>query len=293
MAWGRMLFVSLLLHTGFVAGVVFLLEHSGEFSADNPVEVYTVRMIEVSPQPKIRGVDVTAAVLRPLSLGPLFAEMLPPIPAVEPSALDSLALSAPPLAPPAPLPNAPATPLAAGAVPAELVPVGPGGAITQPAKTASDPSAEAVVRSTPSSTAAAPEQSSPGLERLRKRLHTLNLEVRIENAAPNTETLAQDDLTQAIRQEDPRMLRIFSKNLQDAVQQNYSFPGQFPAHLRAVVRVWLARDGEKNRIELAQSSGDARFDKRVCLDRIYNTPFPPVPEEIQHTPLLLTFTCAP
>ena len=79
---------------------------------------------------------------------------------------------------------------------------------------------------------------------------------------------------------DPLALRLFANRVEEAVKENYSFPGKFDPNLRSIVRVTVSKDGSKENIVLAKSSGDERFDRLVCLAHINATRFPPIPEDV-------------
>ena len=91
--------------------------------------------------------------------------------------------------------------------------------------------------------------------------------------------------------------RLYLEDIGQRVRDNYDFPAKFSSQLRAVVRLRLAGDGSKQEITLTSSSGNQRFDQLVCLARIHNTSFPPLPKQLpKQLPAksaVLVWTCTP
>ncbi len=87
--------------------------------------------------------------------------------------------------------------------------------------------------------------------------------------------------------------RLYLEDIGQRVRDNYDFPAKFSPQLRAVVRLRLAGDGSKQEIALTSSSGNQRFDQLVCLARIHNTSFPPLPRQFSAKSAVLVWTCTP
>ncbi len=87
--------------------------------------------------------------------------------------------------------------------------------------------------------------------------------------------------------------RSYVEEVSDRVQENYDFPAEFSPHLRAVVKVRVGKDGQKQEISLIQPSDNENFDKLVCLARINNTIFPPLPRLFSSNYVVMLWTCSP
>ncbi len=257
----------------------------GGTGRDNPVQIYTVQIVEAPAPPEARVLTLEPPTSRPA-----------PAPAAEEPRLRPL--GAPPLLPagpnrapalPAPKaageiqvsPNLPKTglpPPPSAAAPFPEPPAVPAPRAAQPERSPAEPA-----RST-----AAPEIPQPAprpMERLKQKVEQLKLQVEPVPTARS-----------AAGQSDPKSLlalRLFHNTVRERVQSNYSFPGTFPPALKARVRVVVARDGTQRSLELIESSGNTRFDTLVCLAAIRRSHLPPVPASVEGDTVTLTLTCSP
>lgn len=125
------------------------------------------------------------------------------------------------------------------------------------------------------------------IDRARERVQALKLEVKF--IAPTKSTTSEP------RERNLLSLRRYSKAVGRAVQKNYSFPGSggFKSTLRARVRLSHDRNGQVQEVEVLESSGNKIFDQVVCRSRLFNTKFPPAPDDVPDDPLVWLFTCKP
>jgi TonB family protein len=319
-AWSfqRALLASLALHGVLI--VAFMTLPGG--GPSEPVRVYTVRIVEAPPRPEARALALSTEAISALRLeSPTLRPDAPPLPALEspdvpaverfpqapaspgagpPAAPGASTATAPSLTPPAPeSPRGPPAPRpppgtpTVGAPPAlpslpaapPLPPTAPPATPRSAGQAAQPPSASA-----PTPPALTDEPARPSaMEQLRGRVQTLDLQVDSEPPAQASGTSAP------ARERNVLSLRVYTNRVREAVKEQYTFPGTFDGALRARLRVVLNRDGSVRGTELLESSGNARFDRLVCLAAFNRARIPAIPRdlEIDGDSLTLTFTCSP
>jgi TonB C terminal len=295
----RALLASLLLHA-LLLTLFFTLPGGG---APEPVQIYTVRIMEAPAQPEARALELSTEAISALKLeSPSLRADAPPLPAPEqpdvpdverfaqPSAAAAPALPRAPAAPPAPPPSPTAPLTAAPQAPPSLPSLPSLPAAAPAAAPAARPPAAAARKAGPPTALPDAEPERPSaMEQLRSKVRTLNLQVE---AAPRP---APSDVPAPARERNVLSLRLYSNRVREAVKEQYTFPGAFDAGLRARVRVVLERDGTLRSTELLESSGNERFDRLVCLAAFNKARIPAVPPSVEGDgdTLTLYFTCSP
>jgi hypothetical protein len=275
--FARMMLASLAVHALVVALLAVAPGGGGRISQ---VQVYTVQIIEGPAPPEARA----------LALEPPEGRLaLPATPVPPPPRLTAPVLSGGSAPLRAPALSAPEAPRGKGDTSVTLkAPGAPAQATDLPALPGS--AAPPGVRARPASPTAPapPELAAPGssrpMEQLRKKVEQIHLEVETPAAKGQPGQEESGSLLD---------LRLFHNAVRERVQQNYKFPGTFPATLHARVRVVVGRDGTKRSVDLIESSGDTRFDTLVCLAAIRNSRLPRVPEALQGDTVTLLLTCSP
>lgn len=302
----RALLISVVLHV--VLLVLFVTLPGG--GPAEPVQIYTVRIMEAPARPEVRELQLSTDVISALKLeSPSLSTDAPPLP--EPESPDVPAVERFPGEPPQPQTRAPAepalTPPSSETGPPDLRP--PPAAPQAPASSTRPlPGLPAAppVRPPPSAAPAqrtpAPPPPPPGalppdedvsrptaMEQLRSKVRQLNLEVETAPAQQPSNVPAPS------RERNVLSLRMYSNRVREAVKEQYTFPGGFDAALRARVRVVLNRDGSVRSTELLESSGNERFDRLVCLAAFNKARIPAIPEGLDTggETLTLLFTCSP
>jgi len=285
-----------------------------------PVQIYTVRILESVSRPEARELTLSTQAISALKLEspsletdapPLPMPDTPEIPAHElfrptprelpsaattpPPALpqttpaESPLLSQPPLATAPPTTGPPTTmpptaqPRALPGLPQALPAPSPA-APTPPPGDSQARTREAPLPPPPGDTVERPTL----IERTRGRIQQFNFQVDTAPSAP--------DLNRAPtpgRERNLLSLRLYSNRVREEVQKSFTFPGAFEAGLRTRVRVLLNRDGEVKSTEIVESSGNDRFDQLVCLAAISRADIPEFPQNIEEDTLTLHFTCSP
>ncbi len=262
---------SLALH-GFILGGLWLLSGRGTNpnASKKNLQTFAVQLLEVPDKPLLKGKLSIPALLAPLS--PVINTALPP-PKLSPTHVKAL--------PPDPYALLPYQPEQKKAAAPETFEGG----------WAPDLSSASSATDTPS----AQKKSTPQ----RNFLTRLRQQVEKKTKAPSTDPQTQSVQTQQdgqARKKSKRgvlALRIFTNRVREQIKQNYGFPGEFSPNLRTIVQVVVGRDGSKQHIQLVHSSGNARFDRLVCLNRIRDAKFPPIPADVQKDSVRLTLTCRP
>jgi TonB family protein len=271
------------------------------------IAIYTVRIMEAPAQPQARELSLSTEAISALKLeSPTLSPDLRPIPEAEsadippgetfprelpvPQAASREAPAA--LAPPLPgaLPDAGS--LRAPGPPPSALPQLPGlpapAAPAPRAPSAAPSTREPIALAPPPLTGEEPRRLSPE-EQLRGKVRTLDLQVEMAPpVAPGTTTPRPVG-----RERNLLSLRVYTNRVREAVKEQYTFPGGFPATLRTRVRVELHRDGTVGKAEILESSGNDRFDSLVCLAAIDKAKIPAIPPEIEEETLTLHFTCSP
>lgn len=293
--FGGILLISLALHALLLA-VIIALPAGGPSQA---VKVYTVRIVEVPNRPEARELILSTELISALKLeSPTLSLKAPPLP----ESADAEVPEAEKLPPALPVPNPPAQPSLTppdAKPPAEETgikapqPGSPSALPRLPSIPASavPPSASAQRAAAPPPPAVEDEPRRPSaMERLRSRVRTLNLQVE----APPI-LLRPNRFAPAATERNLLSLRMYKNRVREAVKEQYTFPGGFPANLLTRVRVVLLRDGSVQRAELLESSGNTRFDNLVCLAAINKAKIPAIPLEIdaEDDTLTLHFSCSP
>ena len=306
----RALLASLVLHA-LLLTLFFTLPGGGP---PEPVQVYTVRILEAPAQPEARALELSTDAISALKLespslstdapppappppeeadvpaAERFPSLAPPSAAPPSAARPSLAPPQAPAAPASPAPAPPASSAAPGAarelprLPGVPAPRPPAAAPRPPA--APSPGARSLAPPLPG--VEEPERQS-AMERLRSKVRTLDLQV--EAAPPERPATA----AAPAREQNVLALRLYSNRVREAVKEQYAFPGGFAPGLRTRVRVTLNRDGSVRATEILESSGNDRFDRLVCLAAIRHARIPPVPKAVEGEgdTLRLHFTCSP
>ncbi len=294
--FGGILLISLALHALLLA-VIIALPAGGPSQA---VKVYTVRIVEVPNRPEARELILSTELISALKLeSPTLRLEAPPLP----ESADAEVPEAEKLPPALPVPKPPAQPSLTppdAKPPAEETGIkapqpGPPSALPRlpsiPAP-AMPPSASAPRAAAPPPPAVEDEPRRPSaLERLRSRVRTLTLQVE----TPASALVRPDRFAPAATERNLLSLRLYANRVREAVKEQYTFPGGFPANLLTRVRVVLLRDGSVQRAELLESSGNTRFDNLVCLAAINRAKIPAIPLEIdaEDDTLTLHFSCSP
>ncbi|MBI3991805.1 MAG: TonB C-terminal domain-containing protein [Candidatus Lambdaproteobacteria bacterium] len=302
-------FLPLFLASVAVHGVLFyfvlLLPNGGPHES---VDIYRINIVEAPSQPTARALTVATRAISALKLEPPSLQPIPPEPSAPvaqppaPAELPAAPRVAPPSMPPAP-PAPPAAEAPPGAPPQAQAPrLDPGGRVAPgaaplprlPDLPAAPPTAPVAAErpATPPPTAQPPAApaaqgllSSPTpLQALREKVQKLELTVESPPAAGAAPSSGGP--------RNPLALRRYQSRIQEEVQRNYTFPGDFPPGLVARVRVVIARNGDKLQMEIIQTSGDERFDYTVLLT-LRGAQFPPIPPEIGGDTLVQTFLFSP
>lgn len=292
--FGGILLISLALHALLLA-VIIALPAGGPSQA---VKIYTVRIVEVPTRPEARELILSTELISALKLeSPTLSLKAPPLP----ESADAEVPEAEKLPPALPVPKPPAQPSLTppdAKPPAEETGIkapqpGPPSALPRlPSPPAVPPSASVPRAVAPPPRAVEEEPRRPSaMERLRSRVRTLNLQVE----APAPALVRLDRFAPAATERNLLSLRLYANRVREAVKEQYTFPGGFPANLLTRVRVVLLRDGSVLRAELLETSGDTRFDNLVCLAAINKVKIPPIPVEIdtEDDTLTLHFSCSP
>lgn len=293
--FGGILLISLALHALLLA-VIIALPAGGPSQA---VKIYTVRIVEVPNRPEARELILSTELISALKLeSPTLSLKAPPLP----ESADAEVPEAEKLPPALPVPKPPGQP---SLTPPDAKPPaetgikapqpGPPSALPRlpsiPAP-AVPPSASVPRAVAPPPPAVEEEPRRPSaMERLRSRVRTLNLQVE----APAPALVRLDRFAPAATERNLLSLRLYANRVREAVKEQYTFPGGFPANLLTRVRVVLLRDGSVQRAELLDSSGNTRFDNLVCLAAINKAKIPAIPLEIdaEDDTLTLHFSCSP
>jgi periplasmic protein TonB len=284
----RALLGSLVLHA-LLLTLFFTLPGGG--SAE-PVQIYTVRIMEAPARPQARALELSTQAISALKLeSPSLSPDAPPLP--EPEQADVPAVERlpqvqvgpkaglpPSLAPPA-QPSAPAAPELAPPAggPASALPRLPGlpaEAPRAPAPKAASGKAsrEAQVLAPPPP--AVPDVSKPtAMEQLGRKVQSL--ELKVESAPPAT---ARPLATPGAERNVLYVTRIYLNRVREAVKQQFTFPGNFDPSLRTQVRVVVNPDGTVQSAEMLKSSGNEQYD-RACLTAIRSAKYPSVPRDAQ------------
>ncbi len=299
----RALLASLLFHVLLLA--LFMTLPGG--GPAEPVQIYTVRILEAPARPQARELTLSTQAISALKLeSPSLNVDKPPLPEPDqadvpdvetfpkaPRAPDALppprapSLTPPqPKAPSAPGPLPPAATLnsAPPALPSLPEPAPPTASQVPTRRPASRPAATPLPDNEPVPPSA--------MEQLRSKVRQLNLEVE---ATPARSAARPTQEPQPGAERNVLSLRLYANRVREAVKERYTFPGGFDPSLRARVRVVLNRDGSVRSAELLESSGNERFDRLVCLGAFNKARIPPVPQGIEGDgdTLTLNFTCSP
>lgn len=303
------LLASLVLHALLL--VLFITLPGG--GPEEPVRIYTVRIMEAPARPQAEALDLSTRAISALKLeGPSLTADQPPL--SEPEAPEVPAPERFPQAPPAPPAATPRPPAAAPpAAPAKTAPEPPGLAPsvgapapprtalpslppalppaappTPPRSPGARPAAPQTAAQPPALPQADEEPRQTAMDRLRTKVGTLNLEVE---AAPP----AGSQRPRPAEERNVLSFRVYSNRVREAVKEQYAFPGGFDASLRTRVRLVLNRDGSVRSTEIMDSSGNDRFDRLVCLGAFKKARIPAVPRALDPDAdsLTLHFTCSP
>lgn len=300
------LLVSLALH-GVLLALFMTLPGGGP---EEPVRIYTVRIMEVPARPQAQALELSTQPISALKLeGPTLSPDAPPTAEPETPDVPDLERFAAPAPPPGAKPEATAPSLPAAAPREAPTPPGP-----QPPAATSPPAALPALPALPGAkppsgkpppagpprppAATAEEPPAPPLpdepqrqtamEQLRSKVNKLNLEVE---AAPPAGPSRPVPATER----NVLSFRVYSNRVREAVKEQYTFPGGFPAGLRTRVKLVLNRDGTVRSAEVMDSSGNERFDRLVCLAAFSKARIPAVPRTVDpdSDSLTLFFTCSP
>ena len=143
------------------------------------------------------------------------------------------------------------------------------------------------------------EETAPrsALDSLRKQLDRLPsapdppAALEAPRSSPSLGSVGPDAATS-----NPISLRLFRKNIEQAVRDSYVFPGgssSFDRNLSASIRVLIGSDGTVLESRVVESSGNERFDKLVCMRAVNTAKFPPFPRDIVEPTLTQIFVCSP
>jgi hypothetical protein len=289
---------SLAVHALLLAGLLLLPTGGGQ---QQQIPIYTVRIVEAPQIPEARVLDLSPALQRELRLeAPSLALEPPPLPATpapDITGWESSAAPGPPLMLPPALESPGRSPPRAGVAPpppapGELVLPAPPRLPQPPSQQAPPrrPGAPPAPAETPGPTRATPSLPEPPSAEERLRAKVRSLELHVESA--ETPAMARTPVGEK-REKSLVNLRLFQNTVRERVKQNYTFPGAFPEHLRARVKVVLDRQGRLLSADLVQDSGDERFDALVCLNAIRNAKYPPLPDGIEGETHTLFLTCSP
>jgi hypothetical protein len=296
------LVVSLGLHAILLVLVLF---YSGGSSGD-PIQIYTVRIMEAPSQPKARELDLSTSAISALKLEspslrpdappaatpdspeiPQQERFLPSLPQPEPAA-DSRETAPGAEEPPRPdgvQPKASEQP----APPAEL-PNLPGRQVARLDKGDRREPSAALPPQPPGLPEVDEKPESPGLmERTRGVLRKLNLELEATPSRP----AATSRVNRPNTERNLLALRLYKNRVREAVKEQFTFPGGFALNTPTRVRVELERDGSIRQARVIESSGDTRFDNLVCMKAIHNAKMPPIPRDVEEDLLILHFICSP
>ncbi len=286
---------SLLVHL-LVFAVFFALPSS---PSGEMVTIYHINVIEAPSRPRVRDLDVSTRVISELKLEApsLRPEILSPEPEENaPSSLPGLPGTG------AEPPEAPLPPITIPAAPAlSSQPRPPAAPVTQPEPEARK-TARAALPRPPSSAPPRPEPPKP--PRLESALPRPPSSAppkisELPRAAPSPEEQLRSKIARGeVRFEEPPpdsaerereksravgsvlSLRLFLNRVQEAVQEQFTFPGGFEQGLQVRIRLTIERDGKVSSAEIVTSSGNPQFDYAATL-AWRRAKFPPFPSSIE------------
>ena len=266
---------SIFLHALFF---LFVFALPGGTPDPDLVRVYHVNVVEAPARPKVRQLELSTQPISELKLeAPSLKLETPPETAVP-------AAERPPAAPPAP---PPAVPSPAAVAPAQIqtkaTPPAPAATLPklpaapkerQPAPPA-PPSTREEAAPPPLPPAAPEPQRRSAIERVRQKVDRLNLEFEKTVIHKAGESAPGQRMAKS-----PISLRRYLNTVQEAITENYKFPGGFDKNLWVRVRLTIQRDGTITKTEILESSGNERFDyaARIALRR---AKLPPIPDGIE------------
>ncbi len=261
------------------------------------VDIYSVQIIEAPVAPPAGQLELAPPSAPGLTLPetpPAAPRMQAPPPARLPAPLPpALPLAPPALAPPGPkAPMAVAPGAAAQEHPEELrlsaspaLPRLPSSARTRPKAAPETQTGQAASPTPAQQEEAAESPPSSSMQQLREKVQSLNLQVE---ATPSRRASTEEAQTQSMIS-----LRLYQNTVRERVQEAYTFPGSFPARLKARVRVIVDRSGKQRSVELIASSGNVRFDRQVCMAAARKAKLPPLPDAVEGDTLALNLICTP
>lgn len=285
--WGGSILAHLLLFSA-----LFLIPAGGP--PLEPIMVYRVKLVDAPAQPPVRKLEISTDSISSLAPGPPGAEteVPPPGALAVPSAPEAparplpAAIAAPPLLPPPDRQSAPPA-LEGPPAPVEAAAARPLPSLPATSKPPPPPSpALGAGELPPTSAPAAAPRSDPAMEKLRKKVQSL--QIRFEEPVVAT---GGPGIAPAPNRGFRLSLRIYQNQLQEEIKRRYTFPGSFDPNLRARVRLTITRDGKVAKTEILQSSGNEPFDLAVRLT-LQRVKFPPIPETIEGETVtqVITFT---
>ncbi|MCZ6628976.1 MAG: TonB family protein [SAR324 cluster bacterium] len=268
--------------------LLFLFVFALPGGAPNPemVRIYRVKVVEAPARPTVKRLELSTQPISELKLETPALSLEAP-PESETPALERPP-QVPPPEPPAVSPAAPAAqPVAPPPKAAEADPV-PNIRALRELPSAPAPAARERVQAPPPPARSTQQASAPPLappvaeqepqrptllERVRSRVEKFEFEkTTIQKAGEPGATAA------VVRS--PISLRMYLNRVQEAIMENYSFPGGFKEGLWVRMRLTILRDGTISKMEILESSGDARFDyaAKIALRR---TKLPDIPQGIE------------
>lgn len=296
------LVVSLGLHAILLVLVLFF---SGGSSGD-PIQIYTVRIMEVPGQPRARELDLSTRAISALKLEspslrpdappaatpdspeiPQQERFLPSLPQPKQAAVskETAPRAGEPSRPDGVQPKATKQP-----GPTADLPSLPGRQVALPGQGELKESSAALPPRPPGLPEVDEQPESPGLmERTRGVLRNLNLELEAAPSSPATTSRPNRPNTER----NLLALRLYKNRVREAVKEQFTFPGGFALDKPTRVRVELERDGNIRQARVIESSGDTRFDNLVCMKAIHNAKMPPIPRDVEEDLLILHFICSP
>ena len=87
-------------------------------------------------------------------------------------------------------------------------------------------------------------------------------------------------------------LGLYRNRAEEAVRENFTFPGGFAKGLQARIRLTIERDGTVSLAEVLKSSGDEKFDYAAKL-AWRRTKFPPISSDIERDRITWVFSFSP